>query len=83
MSLVLRVLVEKFRDGQNGSSCVFVDLEKAYDRVTGGETAVRYETIRTGEAYAIQPFENLAHGENEFDTTGLGCSPSSYNDSKI
>lgn len=75
MSLVLRVLVEKFRDGQNGSSCVFVDLEKAYDRVTG--------TIGTGEAYAIQPFENLAHGENEFDTTGLGCSPSSYNDSKI
>lgn len=70
MSLVLRVLVEKFRDGQNGSSCVFVDLEKAYDRVTGGK-----------RRYCM--FENLAHGEYEFDTTGLGCSPSSYNDSKI
>ncbi|KAK3566678.1 hypothetical protein QTP86_003161 [Hemibagrus guttatus] len=29
----LRVLLEKYRDGQRELHCVFVDLEKAYDRV--------------------------------------------------
>ncbi|KAK3553039.1 hypothetical protein QTP86_031195 [Hemibagrus guttatus] len=29
----LRILMEKFRDGQRELHCVFVDLEKAYDRV--------------------------------------------------
>lgn len=27
----LRMLVEKFRDGQNELHCTFVELEKAYD----------------------------------------------------
>ncbi|KAK3516211.1 hypothetical protein QTP70_006361 [Hemibagrus guttatus] len=29
----LRILIEKYRDGQRELLCVFVDLEKAYDRV--------------------------------------------------
>ena len=29
----LRVLMEKYREGQNELHCVFVDLEKAYDKV--------------------------------------------------
>ncbi|KAK3527416.1 hypothetical protein QTP86_021873 [Hemibagrus guttatus] len=29
----LRILMEKYRDGQRELHCVFVDLEKAYDRV--------------------------------------------------
>ncbi|KAK3569279.1 hypothetical protein QTP86_026572, partial [Hemibagrus guttatus] len=29
----LRILIEKYRDGQKKLHCVFVDLEKAYDRV--------------------------------------------------
>ncbi|KAK3532699.1 hypothetical protein QTP86_028068 [Hemibagrus guttatus] len=31
--LALRILMEKYRDGQRELHCVFVDLEKAYDRV--------------------------------------------------
>ena len=30
---VLRMLMEKYREGQRQLHCVFVDLEKAYDRV--------------------------------------------------
>ncbi|KAK3520892.1 hypothetical protein QTP86_019360 [Hemibagrus guttatus] len=33
----LRILMEKYRDGQRELHCVFVDLEKAYDRVTREE----------------------------------------------
>ena len=29
----LRMLIEKYREGQSELYCVFVDLEKAYDRV--------------------------------------------------
>ena len=29
----LRMLIEKYREGQRELHCVFVDLEKAYDRV--------------------------------------------------
>ena len=30
---VLRMLVEKYREGQRELHCVFVDLKKAYDRI--------------------------------------------------
>ncbi|KAK3539481.1 hypothetical protein QTP70_008869 [Hemibagrus guttatus] len=33
----LRILMEKYRDGQRELHCVFVDLEKAYDRVSREE----------------------------------------------
>ncbi|KAK3551164.1 hypothetical protein QTP70_013896, partial [Hemibagrus guttatus] len=33
MQFLLRILMEKYRDGQRELHCVFVDLEKAYDRV--------------------------------------------------
>ncbi|KAK3571603.1 hypothetical protein QTP86_015338 [Hemibagrus guttatus] len=32
-TFALRILMEKYRDGQRELHCVFVDLEKAYDRV--------------------------------------------------
>ena len=33
----LRMLMEKYREGQRELHCVFVDLEKAYDRVSREE----------------------------------------------
>ena len=33
----LRVLMEKYREGQKELHCVFLDLEKAYDRVSREE----------------------------------------------
>ena len=33
----LRMLMEKYREGQRDLHCVFVDLEKAYDRLTWEE----------------------------------------------
>ena len=33
----LRMLMEKYREGQKKLRCVFVDLEKAYNRVPGEE----------------------------------------------
>ena len=33
----LRVLMEKYREGQKELHCVFVDLEKAYDKVSREE----------------------------------------------
>ena len=41
----LRMLMEKYREGQRELHCVFVDVEKAYDRVSREEL---YEKIRNG-----------------------------------
>ena len=43
----LIMLREKYREGQSELHCVFVDLEKAYDRVrSAGKAVILYEKIR-------------------------------------
>ena len=47
-SFALRVLMEKYREGQKELHCVFVDLEKAYDMVP--QEDVRYWMRKSGLA---------------------------------
>ena len=41
----LRMLIEKYREGQRELHCVFMDLEKAYDRVPWKELCEYENTV--------------------------------------
>ncbi|KAI5107648.1 deoxycytidylate deaminase, partial [Silurus meridionalis] len=48
----LRMLMEKYREGQKELHCVFVDLEKAYDRVER-RVVVLYEKVRSSISFSM------------------------------
>lgn len=55
---VLRVSMEKYREGQKKLHCVFVDLEKADDRVTRDELWYCMKKSGVGEKF-MRVVENM------------------------
>ncbi|KAK3555905.1 hypothetical protein QTP86_029782, partial [Hemibagrus guttatus] len=51
----LRILMEKYRDGQRELHCVFVDLEKAYDGAKRGAVVLYEEVKSSREGSALSP----------------------------
>ena len=64
----LRVLMEKYREGQKELHCVFVDLEKAYDKVPREE--VWYCMRKSGLA---EKYVRIVQDMYDDSTTAVGC----------
>ena len=57
----LRMLMEKYREGQRELHCVFVDLEKAYDRVPPKELWYCMRKSKMAKKY-VQLVQNMYEG---------------------
>ena len=57
----LRMLMEKYREGQRELHCVFADLEKAYDRVSREKLWYSMRKSGMGEKY-VQLVQNMYEG---------------------
>ena len=64
----LRVLTEKYREGQKVLHCVFVDLEKAYDKVPREE--VWYCMRKSGLA---EKYVRIVQDMYDGSTTAVRC----------
>ena len=64
----LRILMEKYKKGQRELHCVFVDLEKAYDRVSREE--LWYHVRKSGMA---EKYVRLAQNMYEESETVMRC----------
>ena len=64
----LRVLMEKYREGQKELQCVFVDLEKAYDKVPREE--VWYCMRKSGLA---EKYVRIVQDMYDGSTTAVRC----------
>ena len=65
----LRQVVEKYREGQQNVHCVFIDMEKAYDRVSRAEVwnCLRLKGVPEGCVRLIQDMYQGA--QRKFDAS--------------
>ena len=68
MVSALRVLVDKYREGQKELHCVFVDLEKAYDKVRREEVWYCMRKSGLAEKYAV-----IVQDMYDVSTTAVRC----------
>ncbi|KAK3517653.1 hypothetical protein QTP70_014779 [Hemibagrus guttatus] len=74
----LRILMEKYRDGQRELHCVFVDLEKAYDRVPREE--LWYCMRKSGVA---EKYVRVVQGMYERSRTVVRCAVGQTEEFKV
>ena len=74
----LRMLMEKYREGQRQLHCVFVDLEKAYDRVSREE--LWYCMRKSG---IVEKYVQLVQDTYEGSETVVRCAVGTTESSKV
>ena len=74
----LRMLMEKYREGQRELHCVFVDLEKAYDRVSREE--LRYCIRKSG---IVEKYVQLVQDMYEESETVVRCAVGTTENFKV
>ena len=67
----LRMLMEKYREGQSELHCVFVDLEKAYNRVPREELWYCTRKSRIVEKY-VQLVQDMYEGSETVVRCAIG-----------
>ena len=71
----LRMLMEKYREGQRELNCVFVDLEKAYDRVSREELWYCMRKSEMAEKY-VRFVQDMYEGSKTVVRCAIGTTES-------